>query len=167
MHLCGVSHSPSLYWSDDFGESWQVGSQLGANFNECSIALLPASNSSVLMNCRTDEGDHPRAELLIAPDGTLAEDPFYPNGLDDAACQGSIIAREGNVVYQSNAVGPSRTHLTVKKSVDGGRTFDKGQLVWDGPAAYSMLVDGGSYVGLLFELGVEGAYASIGFAVVA
>ena len=70
-------------------------------------------------------------------------------------------------MFQSNAVGPGRTHVTVKKSADGGASFDGGVLVWAGPSAYSMLVDTGDAIGVLLELGESSAYESIGFAVVA
>jgi len=158
-----------LYWSDDLGKNWEFGPQLGSDYNECMIGLLPSSNSSILMNCRTGKGT--RAELFFDPDGAQSGEALYPDGLDDAGCMGSIVVREGedgdDVVYQSNAVGPSRTNLKVKKSVDSGKTFDDGILVWDGPAAYSMLVDAGDYIGLLLELGEDSPYESIGFAVVA
>ena len=122
------------------------------------------------MNCRTGKGT--RAELYFEPDGTQSGDVLYPDGLDDPGCMGSIVVRSGSgggddVVYQSNAVGPSRTNLKVKKSVDSSKTFDNGLLVWAGPSAYSMLVDAGDYIGLLLELGDSSPYESIGFAVVA
>ncbi|GMI25174.1 hypothetical protein TeGR_g6389 [Tetraparma gracilis] len=164
------------YWSDDLGATWEASEPLGSNFNECSIALLPSSNSSLLLNCRTNAGDpdlddgKARAEMLLEG-GSLAGDAFYPAGLDDPGCAGSIVSRKGaegeDVVLLSNAVGPGRSNLRVKTSVDSGRTFDDGVLVWDGPAAYSMLVDGGDFVGVFFELGADSPYESMGFAVVA
>ena len=157
-----------LYWSDDLGTTWTSGEEI-TDLNECSIAFLPSTNSSVLMNCRTGKGT--RGEVVFSPDGLPTGDAFYPSGLDDPGCQGSIIQKgqtdDGeDVIYQSNAVGDGRSHMTVKVSQDSGKTFDGGKLVWSGPAAYSQLVDGGDYVGLLFELGEESTYESIGFAIV-
>ena len=158
-----------LYWSDDLGKTWDVGPQLGSDYNECMIGLLPSSNSSVVMNCRTSK--QARAELYFDPDGAQSGDAIYPDGLEDPGCMGSIIVREGegdgdDVIYQSNAVGPGRTTLKVKKSMDSGKTFDGGYLVWEGPAAYSMLVDAGDYIAVLFELGEDDPYESIGLTVV-
>jgi hypothetical protein len=99
---------------------------------------------------------------MLLEGGSLAGDAFYPAGLDDPGCAGSIVSRKGaegeDVVLLSNAVGPGRSNLRVKTSLDSGRTFDEGVLVWDGPAAYSMLVDGGDFVGVFFELGADSPY---------
>ena len=60
----------------------------------------------------------------------------------------------GGALYQSNAASTtSRSHMTVKKSLDGGETWDKGLLVHSGSSGYSQLValrDSGE-LGLLFE----------------
>ena len=159
-----------MYWSDDLGATWVVGEPLGDEYNECMHGLLPSSNSSIIMNCRTGGGKG-RSELYFDPDLNLQGEAIYP-GLDDPGCMGSIVVKQGDgggedVVYQSNAVGPDRTHLTVKKSSDSGRTYDDGLLVWEGPSAYSMLVDAGDHIGLLLELGQKGAYETIGYTVVA
>lgn len=120
------------------------------------------------MNCRTSKGS--RGEVVFSPEGIPTGDAFYPEGLDDPGCQGSIIQKgsEGgeDFIYHSNALGDGRSHMTVKMSKDNGKSFDDGLLIWEGPTAYSQLVDGGDYVGLLFELGVESTYESIGFAIV-
>jgi len=127
-----------LYYSDDNGDTWTVGEQLGDDFNECMIGFLPSRNESLIMNCRTS-GD--RGELFFDPDINVVGDAVYPDGLSDSGCMGSIIVRAGedgndDAVYMSNAVGPDRTHMTLKKSLDSGLTFDEGELIWEGPAAY-------------------------------
>ena len=55
--------------------------------------------------------------------------------------------------------------MTVKISRDTGQTWRESLPVYDGPAAYSDLVQlTNSRVGLLFEYGTADAYERIGFA---
>jgi hypothetical protein len=132
--------------------------------------LLLRSNSSVIMNCRTGGGKR-RSGIYFGPDLNLQDDAVYP-GLEDLGCEGGIVVKQGDgggedVVHQSNTVSLNRTHLIFEKSLDSGRTFDDGLLVWEGPSNYSMLVDAGDHVGLLLELGEKGSYETIGYAMVA
>mmetsp|Transcript_31107 Transcript_31107/g.40017 ORF Transcript_31107/g.40017 Transcript_31107/m.40017 type:complete len:120 (-) Transcript_31107:46-405(-) len=105
----------------------------------------------------------------------------YPNELIDPNCQGSMISIPNTnsnngggdevVLYLSNDNSTSsRVHLTVKKSLDNGVTWDQGKLIWNGPSAYSQLVswkqnnqDDVYTLGVLFELGESSSKQGIGF----
>ena len=57
--------------------------------------------------------------------------------------------------------------MTIRLSEDNGRTWPYAYLVYEGPSAYSDLVDlGNGSVGLLYEYGEENAYERIGFVTV-
>ena len=148
-----------LYWSRDLGRTWRASKVLNS-LNECSIALLV--NTSVAMNCRT-AGSF-REQLTWAPDGSLLGEIRRPAGLVDPNCQGSLLAHAGALYLSNDNTTSGRTHIVVKRSADGGLSWDEGRLIWAGPAAYSQLVGmGDTRLGLLFELGVETTYESIGF----
>ena len=63
----------------------------------------------------------------------------FPAGLIDPGCQGSIVSvpgENGTTLYLSNAnTTSSRTHMSIKSSSDGGKTWNQGKLVWAGPSA--------------------------------
>ena len=84
---------------------------------------------------------------------------FSPEGLIDPNCQGSII-RLGGALYLSNDdSAAARARMTVRRSVDDGRTWDAGLLVSPNGAihtGYSQLAgwtagDNRETLGLLFE----------------
>jgi sialidase-1 len=156
-----------LYWSKDFGKSWQASQATKGAASECSIAFkTSAADGTIIMNCRT--GTHNRAQLEWAANGTLLKPAVYPKELIDPGCQGSLINQMG-VLHTSNANTTSgRTHVTVKSSLTQGATWSQGTLVWQGPSGYSQLVSLGDSktVGILLEAGRKSTYETISFAVV-
>lgn len=157
-HPTSPSHVSFIYYSKDFGETWQVGDIVeGHELDECSIAFL--TNGSLAMNCRISEGaerQH-RAQLTFTAEGRLINGPFYPEGLTDPGCQGSMIS-VGSTLYLSNANSDlSRENLTVKRSEDDGVSWDSGVVVDPDFSAYSQLVswqnNKKTYLGVLYEAG--------------
>merc|ERR1711871_1765610 len=103
------------------GDYWES-SKVYSHLNECSIGML--GNGSVAMNCRTGGT---RAQLTWSADGQLLS-RFTPPELRDPNCQGSLLPM-GNALYLSGDDTTSgRTHVTVKKSLDNGATWDNGRL---------------------------------------
>jgi hypothetical protein len=57
--------------------------------------------------------------------------------------------------------------MTVKASVDQGKTWGHGVSIWTGPSGYSQLVSlGANGVGLLFEAGHTTTYETISYVTV-
>ena len=156
-----------LYWSKDYGKTWQASRATKGAASECSIAFKTSvADGTIIMNCRT--GTHNRAQLEWAANGTLLKPAVYPKELIDPGCQGSVINQLG-VLHISNANTTSgRTHVTVKSSFNQGATWSRGTLVWKGPSGYSQLVSLGDpkTVGILLEAGRKSTYETISFAVV-
>ena len=130
----------AIDWSKDYGKTWAA-SKTVENLGECSIAFLKsAEDGEIIMNCRT--GSHARAQLTWSKDGVPSEVTF-PDGLIDPGCQGSIVSvasDKGTTLYLSNAnTTSSRTHMAIKSSSDGGKTWDHGAPVWSGPSACQCL----------------------------
>jgi len=163
----GQNVSNFLYWSHDFGQTWEASNAtLNRSFgNEASIAFLESSDDErIVMNVRTSTGR--RAQAVWGLNHTPSE-VFWPEGLVDPGCQGSIV-NDGGILYLSN---PSslhyRQHMTVKESHDQGRTWSTGKLVWPKASGYSQLVPlGGGKLGLLFEAGVVNPADTVSFVLV-
>lgn len=148
-----------LFWTADFGKSWQYGS-LVDGMNECSHAAL--ANQSIAMNCRVDGGSQ-RAQMTWSPDGKLLAGPW--STLNDPHCQGSLISTQSGTLYLSHNNNPDhRMNLTVHRSDDSGLTWDGGKVVWPGNAAYSQAVLWPGHMGVLHESWNDDVYEGLVFA---
>ena len=160
----GTTH---LYFSEDFGKTWEASTEGIQGVNECSIAFFDEKEETILFNCRTS--DHKRAQILFNKDGPIG-DLFYPDGLIDPNCQGSIVAgKEGQYFLSNDNSTSRREHMIVKMSQDQGKTWDKGIVVWPKLAGYSQLTvlnknTDYTELGLLFENGNKSTYERISFA---
>mmetsp|Transcript_22604 Transcript_22604/g.51725 ORF Transcript_22604/g.51725 Transcript_22604/m.51725 type:complete len:387 (+) Transcript_22604:59-1219(+) len=169
----GQNVSNYLYWSHDFGETWEASAdRLNRSFgNEAAIAFLVSpEDERIIMSIRTTKGRRAQAIWSRNQSGYQRVDSVnasWPAGLVDPGCQGSIV-NQGGVLYLSN---PSslryRQHMTVKSSHDQGKTWSAGRLVWQKASAYSQLVPlGDDKLGLLFEAGVTNPSDTISFVLV-
>jgi len=173
----GFGRNAFLYWSVDWGKSWQHSSVHSGLLDECSIALL--TNGSIAMNCRTKRRH--RVQLTCGANGEFLSEIMEPQGLIDPNCQGSLVsvrqtARRGlhdsadRLFLSNDNTTFGRSRITVKRSVDAGATWDSGHLAWPGPSGYSQLAvwehedgSGRHWMGLLFELGSEVYWRNLGF----
>lgn len=170
-----------LFWSEDNGETWKASNSTPPHVNECSLAFVPPNNETsliddeneaetILMNCRTSD-EHRANVFWNAKNGKLLTDKTYPEGLVDPNCQGSIVTDyDSSSIFLSNAASAhERMKMTVKRSRDGGVTWDDGVQIHWGPSAYSQLTvlnDGQQersevQLGLIFEGGVFSTYEQI------
>lgn len=85
---------------------------------------------------------------------------YYDPALIDPVCAASIIRDYStNYIYFSNAAHPTkRIHMSVKRSSDWGKTWDRTLLVYEGPSAYSDMIDLDSdqFIGLTWETNSTG-----------
>ena len=165
-----------VIYSDDLGENWKLGGVLDDKTNECAVVEL--SDGSLLLNMRSYHGKKCRA-IATSHDGglTWSEVKLDP-ALPDPVCQGSLIrystrAAQGmNRLLFSNPASTKREKLTVRLSLDEGRTWPMGRELTPGPAAYSSLVvlpktntdQTDQWIGCLYERGEKSAYETITFA---
>ena len=72
-------------------------------------------------------------------------------------CHASMVSTPSGrtLFFSSPASHMAREKLTLRRSDDGGLTWPKSQLLWDGPAAYSSmrLLPDGAHLGVLYERG--------------
>jgi len=91
------------------------------------------------------------------------------SALVEPVCQASLVrADRGDgktlLAFSNPASTTSRTTMTVRLSLDEGRSWERRYLVYEGPSAYSNLVvlPNGS-LAILFEAGEKGPYEGIFF----
>lgn len=156
----GFSH---VIYSDDNGENWQIGGMVSGG-NESTVAEL--QDGSIIISCRCSGG---KRMLAWSKDGgeTFGESVKSAD-LPDPRCQGSMLETvyDGQyVILHSNcADASSRIKMTVKASLDDGKTWNGGKEVWSGPTAYSdMVMINDNIVGLLYENGNSNSYERISF----
>ena len=136
-------HAHVIY-SDDHGQSWQLGGVAEDGTNECQV--IERGDGSLLLNMRRSEKvSDPYRYVAISQDGGLS---WLPNRADttliDPRCQGSIIRHQPAdgpaVTLFSNAAHPSqRTAMTIRASFDDGESWPIAKVIHAGPTAYSGL----------------------------
>ncbi|MXY70369.1 MAG: exo-alpha-sialidase [Acidobacteriia bacterium] len=163
--------------SDDGGENWRMSSVIAPACNESQVVELV--DGRLMMNSRnqsfTNEERTGYRAIAFSADGGETWTPPQPDAhLGDPQVQASLTRYswpgEGNPgrLLFSNPAPPvsrergQRIRMTVRSSLDDGRTWPVARLIHEGPAAYSSLArlhDGS--VGLLYEAGSEGPYEAI------
>lgn len=84
---------------------------------------------------------------------------FGPIGFDSAlispVCQASIVAVGSSIYFSNPATRHGRSHTTIKRSGDGGKSWPSSLLIEPGPSAgYSCLIAGELKVGSTGQGGV-------------
>lgn len=163
------SISAASAYSDDHGETWQMGGLAGPAANENKTVEL--ADGRLMMNSRTTAT--PSRLVSVSDDagqswGPLTSDPeLVDPGNNAAIIRGNEDATadqpESHILLFSNtAHATARQNLTVRVSCNDGATWPLAKTVEAGPSAYSTILElnDGTY-GMLYE---RGPYAAIVFA---
>ncbi len=145
------------FYSDNHGKKWKITPNVAyLGSNESTAAEL--STGGILMNCRNQSGDSKNRILAISKNGGANWDTvFIEKQLPDPVCEGSMLnfkTKEGkNVLLFTNLEHTSkRENLTLKISSDDGKTWQIGQVICKGSAAYSdLVIQQDNRIGVLFE----------------
>lgn len=158
-------------FSDDHGKTWQIGGVIRPKANECQVVELADGNGTLLMNMRSYFGHNRRTHASSSDGGLTWTPPTDVDDLVEPVCQASIIRystdRDGdkNRLLFSNPAKESRERLTIKMSIDEGKTWPVFKALYAGPAAYSDLaVSPDKAIYCLYERGIEHPYEEITFA---
>lgn len=156
-----------VIYSDDGGATWQLGGSTGPEVNECQV--IQRRDGSLLLNMRNQTRQHTYRAVATSTDAGLTWSAVsHDPGLVEPICQASLLrgsATEAGVdeVFFSNpASAEKRQQMTVRQSVDGGRSWPESRELWSGPAAYSCLgrLPDGTVL-CLYERGERDAYETI------
>jgi len=114
-----------------------------------------------MLNSRSYRGKACRGVSLSKDGGATWEPTKDDPALVESVCQASLIAHSPAVgantgknllIFSNPAVPKGRNHLTVRLSLDEGKTWPQSRLVCEGSSAYSSLATLPSgEIGLLYE----------------
>lgn len=152
--------------SDDGGETWKLGGSTPSDqVNESTIAEL--KKGKLLLNMRNYNQLRARQTSTSSDGGETWSALMSDTSLIEPICQASLL-RLGNknpvLAFSNPANTKQRVGMTIKFSYDLGRTWTGKLVLWEGPAAYSNLVqleDG--RLACFFEGGKRSAYEGIAF----
>ncbi len=154
---------PFVYYSDDHGETWQVGRVTpGPDANESEVVEL--ADGTVLLDGRQNSGDFRRRNL--STDGGVSWGPDHPFQIPLTPVDGSLARysakRLGHDRDRILFAGPrgegklNRNNIAVWTSYDEGKTFVNPVQFNHGFAAYSVIQRlGDGTIGLAVETGTE------------
>ena len=155
--------TPYVVWSDDHGESWQIGGDVGEGMNEGQV--IERDDGSLMINMRSSRRTLKRAVALSKDGGRTWSVPEDDSRLVDPVCQASLLRYSGNspdgrnrLLFSNPASIPRdpnqnrRQRMVVRLSYDMGERWPEAKCLHYGRSAYSCLAvlpDGS--IGLLYE----------------
>ncbi len=164
-----VAESHVIY-SDDHGQTWQLGGAITPKVNECQVVEL--TDGRLLMNMRNSGSGQTTRALAYSPDGGLTwSEVTYDAVQIEPVCQASFLRYtlaadygKSRLLFSNPASTSGRTNMTARLSYDEGKTWPVAKTLHAGPAAYSCLtVLPDLSLGCLYEAGVSSAYQTITF----
>jgi sialidase-1 len=153
-----------VIYSDDGGVTWAIGGIHEGRTNESTVAELPGGR--VYQNMRSYTGEH-RRRVSYSEDGGLSwATDATDQALVEPVCQASVLGDATSpLLLFSNPASTKRENLTVRGSLDGGKTWGESLVLHGGPSAYSDLVRiNEETAGCLYEGGAKSPYETIVFA---
>ncbi len=161
-----------VIYSDDGGATWQLGGRTPRpGVNECEVAEL--EDGRLCLNMRNYDPAHRARQVAFSADGGQTwTDQDFSRELVEPICQASFRRlawaqgdRPGALLFCNPASTAERVDLTLRLSLDEGRSWPHSYLLHRGPAAYSCLypLDGGR-AACLYEAGQQHPYEHLFFA---
>jgi sialidase-1 len=158
----GQRYSHVIY-SDDGGKTWSLGGSVGPNCNESAVVEL--NGGSLMLNMRSYQGKNRRAVSISRDKGLTWSEPVLDEALIEPVCQASLIryGKSGKkMLLFSNPASVKRVNMTVRLSRDDGKAWSTSKTIYQGPSAYSNLIElKHGMIGLLYEHGEAGPYERI------
>ncbi len=146
----------TICYSKDGGKNWVYGNPLPRRTSESQIVQL--KDGSIMINARDEQRSGKRAVFITKDLGkTWTAHETNLNTLREPVCQASLIAidskKYGRVLLFSNPDAGSRKHMTIKFSLDEGKTWSKGYVydTRDGAGYSSLALIDEKTVGVYYE----------------
>eukprot|EP00930_Biecheleria_cincta_P045476 TRINITY_DN31339_c0_g1_i1.p1 TRINITY_DN31339_c0_g1~~TRINITY_DN31339_c0_g1_i1.p1 ORF type:complete len:355 (-),score=31.64 TRINITY_DN31339_c0_g1_i1:70-1134(-) len=149
-----------IAYSDDEGQSWATVNVSFPKMDEATLADL--GGGQVLLNMRHQQEPLRGRAVARSKDGGLSwSNVSYDSKLFGPVCQGSLATISGNLYFSNPASHTTRSHLTVRRSDDGGHTWNSQlEIQAERSAGYSSLLEGrigvSNFGGILYESGAKG-----------
>lgn len=126
-------------YSDNDGLTWTTINQTFPKMDEAQMTQLP--NGSILLNMRHQNSRTEGRAGAISLDGGLSfGNIFYDHTLISPVCQASILTINNATFFSNPASTSGRNHITIRKSVDNGKSWPNELLVLnEDSAGYSCL----------------------------
>ena len=144
------------FYSDDHGKTWSVSPDIDVpSSNEAIGTELP--NGDLMLNIREQNGKTKQRLVALSSDGGASwKETYFDPSLITPVCQSSILLFEQKsqslLIYSGPNSTDKREKMTLKFSLDGGKSWVKEKEVYAGGAAYSDLVQvDEEQVGLFYE----------------
>ena len=158
-----------IIYSDDHGKSWHLGGVIRPKVNECQVVEVDDGHGTLLMNMRAYRGKNLRAQSFSRDGGMTWSEIEDVADLIEPVCQASMVRyswkeQGASRLLFSNPASLKREKLSVKMSLDEGKTWPYAKELHAGPAAYcclGVLRDG--QVACLYEGGENNPYERITF----
>lgn len=161
-----------IIYSDDHGATWKLGNntpQDGAN----EVTAAELNDGNLMLNIRNaDRKKHTRLYTTSTDGGQTWANLQADTTLIEPICQGSLLnfspTKNKNILLFSNPADvKKRANLTLRASLDDGKTWPYKQVIFAGPSAYSdIAVYQKKQVACLYEAGNDKAYDGIAFQLV-
>ncbi|MBN2138714.1 MAG: exo-alpha-sialidase [Sedimentisphaerales bacterium] len=159
--------------SDDNGRTWRIGGAITPKVNECQIVEL--TDGTLLINMRNyDRSKNTRAIATSSDGGETFSAVSHDPALVEPICQAAFIRYSlesingKNRLLFSNPAQPdsgNRKQMTVRLSLDEGKTWPVSRVLYAGPSAYSSLaILPNNDIACLYEAGEKSPYETITFA---
>lgn len=168
-----TGYNSHVIYSDDHGQTWQLGGVIRPAVNECQVAEL--TDGTLMMNMRNYDRRQTTRAVATSIDGGLTwSDLRHDPALVEPICQASFLRYtkqpeddRNRLLFANPGHGEQgqRRDLTVRVSYDEGQTWPVQRLLWSGPAAYcclSVLPD--KQIACFLEGGEKSPYERIIFA---
>lgn len=144
------------FYSDNHGKTWSVSPDIDVpSSNEAIGTELP--NGDLMLNIREQNGKTKQRLVALSSDGgTSWKETYFDPSLISPVCQSSILLFEQKnqslLIYSGPNSTDKREKMTLKFSLDEGKSWAKEKEVYAGGAAYSDLVQvDEEQVGLFYE----------------
>lgn len=170
-YTTGKNYAHIIY-SDDHGATWRLGENTPLdNANETTIAEI--NDGQLMLNARNSNRKVKYRQSAVSDNGGQTwHDMHLDSTLTEPICQGSLLSYKWDkkmvLLFSNPSSQTARANLTLRASMDNGKTWSRSLVIYPGPAAYSdIAVTKHKQVACLYEAGINKPYEGIAFKTIA
>lgn len=158
-----------IIYSDDHGATWKLGANTPFDMaNETTVAEI--KKGRLMLNMRNSGRRDKTRKIAISKDGGKTwKNMGTDTVLIEPICQGSLLSyqppsKKRFLFFSNPANKMSRSNLTLRLSLNDGKTWAASQVIYPGPSAYSdIAVINDTQIACFYEAGITRPYEGIAF----